>query len=145
MRVGFNMCFVQQRRAFLNPSNSESAPNISELTVLFRFHYCFTSQSAPIMKFFWHFDWKSSLCHIGLSSFFRTSSDGSGPAALASLLFDHPGKTEVQAKQRCRDFLAVSQNLHLPSSFFCKLSVSIRHSGRPGHVSAVRHAAELVM
>ena len=28
----------------------------SELTVLFRFHYCFTSQSAPIMKCFWHFD-----------------------------------------------------------------------------------------
>ena len=77
---------------FLNISTSESAPNP---LCFFRFLlHGSTSQSAQSMRCFWHFDLEFIFAPQRRANFDLISPDGSAPAALASVLFDHSGKTE---------------------------------------------------
>ena len=94
---------------FLNISTSESAPNP---LCFFRFLlHGSTSQSAQSMRCFWHFDLEFIFAPQRRTNFDLISPDGSAPAALASVLFDHSGKTE------CFGTFFFT-HLHLPSSGF---------------------------
>ena len=101
---------------FLNISTSESAPNP---LCCFRFLlHGSTSQSAQSMRCFWHFDLEFIFAPQRRANFDLISPDGSAPAALASVLFDHSGKTECFGTFFSRTCISLLLAFSLLSSSF---------------------------